>query len=40
MNRKLPFVTALLLCCHFASAQADFLKDSSATLTTRNFYLN
>lgn len=40
MNRNLPFVTALLLCCHFSFAQADFLKDSSATLTTRNFYLN
>ncbi|QKJ35617.1 OprD family porin [Pseudomonas sp. FP1154] len=40
MNRNLAFFTALALFCHGSYAQADFLKDSSATLTTRNFYLN
>lgn len=40
MNRNLPRFTALLVCAHFTCAQADFVSDSSATLTTRNFYLN
>lgn len=40
MNRNLPFAAALMLCGPLTSVQADFIKDSSATLTTRNFYLN
>ncbi|WHS58361.1 OprD family porin [Pseudomonas sp. G2-4] len=40
MNRNRLFATAVLLLCHFTNAQADFVKDSTATLTTRNFYLN
>jgi len=40
MNRNQLFATAVLLLCHLTYAQADFVKDSTATLTTRNFYLN
>ncbi|MDR6958166.1 hypothetical protein J2W43_002147 [Pseudomonas brassicacearum] len=40
MNRNPLFATAVLLLCHLTYAQADFVKDSTATLTTRNFYLN
>lgn len=40
MNRNQLFATAALLLCHLTYAQADFVKDSTATLTTRNFYLN
>ncbi|ROM69653.1 porin [Pseudomonas brassicacearum] len=40
MNRNPLFATAVWLLCHLTCAQADFVKDSTATLTTRNFYLN
>ncbi|AXP02636.1 OprD family porin [Pseudomonas sp. FP2300] len=40
MNRNLALATALMLCGQVTYAHADFIKDSSATLTTRNFYLN
>ncbi|UZE15855.1 OprD family porin [Pseudomonas sp. B21-054] len=40
MNRNQLFATAVLLLCHLTYAHADFVKDSTATLTTRNFYLN
>jgi hypothetical protein len=40
MNRNLIVATALTLCGPVTYAHADFTKDSSATLTTRNFYLN
>jgi hypothetical protein len=40
MNRYLSLATAGMLLCNLNFAQADFVEDSSATLTTRNFYLN
>ncbi|WP_460136807.1 OprD family porin [Pseudomonas sp. S1_E04] len=40
MNRNLSFAAALLLCGQVTCAHADFFQGSSATLTTRNFYLN
>lgn len=40
MNRNRLIATAVLLLCHLTYAQADFVEDSTATLTTRNFYLN
>jgi hypothetical protein len=39
MNRNL-LVATLILSGQATCAHADFVKDSSATLTTRNFYLN
>ena len=40
MNRYLSLATAGLVLCDLNFAQAGFVEDSSATLVTRNFYLN